>query len=166
MITVSHSFLIGSLVIIPLGNQSFRTVILPLGIHSAYPALTLDIANGKEERDETGTSWWNAAEIDEIVARIQFLLENWPYVEWGPFSPNDICVVSYYREQIQRLRARFRKEGASRPQFKKIKVESVMNIQGKGICNAQADELFLADWRGASDACARERRRTRRVRLE
>ena len=94
------------------------------------PALTLYIANGNEERDETGTSWWNAAEIDEIVARIQYLLENWPSVEWGALSPNDICVVSYYREQIQRLRARFRREGASRPQFKEIKVESVMNIQG------------------------------------
>ena len=99
-------------------------------VTSVMPPLTFYIANGKEERDETGTNWWNAAEIDEIVARIQFVLDNWPSVEWDPFSPNDICVVSYYREQIQRLRARFRKEGASRPQFKKIKVESIMNIQG------------------------------------
>ena len=95
------------------------------------PPLTLYITNGQEERDEMGLSWWNAAEIDELVARISLVLECWPADEWGPPGPTDICVVSYYSEQIKRIRQRFKMEArANNPQFRNIRVETVMNIQG------------------------------------
>ncbi len=90
------------------------------------PALCFYVALGKEEVDETDLSWYNQAEIDELVDRVKMVVEFWPQ-EWGPKNPAEVCVVSYYLHQVRLIRHRFRRTGGD---LANVNVETMMGIHG------------------------------------
>ena len=61
--------------------------------------LTFYTAYGKEIQDPDSTTYCNMAEVEEVVARVVELYENWP-PEWGERRPESIGVVSPYTEQV------------------------------------------------------------------
>ena len=64
--------------------------IIPLTFYTAY---------GKEIQDPDSTTYYNMAEVEEVVARVVELYENWP-AEWGERRAESIGVVSPYTEQV------------------------------------------------------------------
>ncbi len=90
------------------------------------PALCFYVALGKEEVDETDLSWYNQAEIDELVDRVRLVLEYWP-AEWGDKNPAEVCVVSYYMHQVRRIRNKFRE---LKGDLENVNVETTMGIHG------------------------------------
>ena len=105
------------------------------------PALCFYVALGQEELDETSLSWYNQAEMDELVDRVRMVLEFWP-TEWGPRDPAQVCVISHYQSQVRRIRARFRRETSKPSQagvratpaeavdMGAVTVDTINNIQG------------------------------------
>ena len=74
--------------------------------HPCIPPLTFYSAMGQEEFEQNLGSYRNMAEVDEVVRQVQELAENWPR-EWGPYSPEEICVVAPYYYQVQKNRKVF-----------------------------------------------------------
>ena len=54
---------------------------------------------GREIQDETSISFYNMAEVWEIVERVDFIYQNWPE-EWGPVNAKEIGVVTPYYDQV------------------------------------------------------------------
>lgn len=54
---------------------------------------------GKEVQDRDSTSFYNAAEANEVVERVLELLDHWPQ-EWGPVAPEEIGIVTPYHDQV------------------------------------------------------------------
>lgn len=61
--------------------------------------LAFHAVQGREVQDENSISYYNMSEVQEIVVRVEDLLENWPE-EWGPQSAKDIGVVTPYYDQV------------------------------------------------------------------
>lgn len=63
----------------------------------------------------------------QILADCVVDLKNaWPTQQWGPYNEESIGVLSYYAEQVQRLRIELRNRGLAN-----VCVERVLNVQGK-----------------------------------
>ena len=64
--------------------------IVPLAFHTAL---------GREKQDADSTSYYNLAEIEEIVERVSDLYFNWP-IEWEAVNAESILVVTPYTDQV------------------------------------------------------------------
>ncbi len=63
--------------------------------------LTFYMAQGREMQDPDSTSYYNPAEIEETVDRVEELYDNWPE-EWGERRADAIGVVTPYAEQVEK----------------------------------------------------------------
>ena len=61
--------------------------------------LTFYTAQGREVQDADSTSYYNMAEVEEVVERVEELYNSWPK-EWGPPQASSIGVVTPYYEQV------------------------------------------------------------------
>jgi len=66
---------------------------------SAVKPMNFFAAQGEETQDEQSTSWYNMAEIEEVVARVVHLYTNWP-TEWGERNTQSILVTAAYTYQV------------------------------------------------------------------
>jgi superfamily I DNA and/or RNA helicase len=55
---------------------------------------------GEEKQDPTSTSWYNLAEINEVVDRVEQLRQSWPTDCWGEMQLKDILVTASYVDQV------------------------------------------------------------------
>jgi len=58
-------------------------------------------------QDESSTSWYNLAEVNEVIERVCELYESWP-VEWGQRDAKSILVTTAYSDQVCTLFVRIR----------------------------------------------------------
>ncbi len=61
--------------------------------------LNFYVAQGWEHQDTDSTSFYNASEIEEIIARVEELYNKWPE-EWGEPQADAIGVVTPYYDQV------------------------------------------------------------------
>lgn len=64
-----------------------------------YVPLTFYAAQGHEVQDTDSTSYYNMAEIEEIVDRVEDIFDNWPE-GWGPRKASSIGIVTPYYDQV------------------------------------------------------------------
>ncbi|KAG5347969.1 HELZ helicase, partial [Acromyrmex charruanus] len=94
--------------------------------HPVFKPLIFYAVNGAEEQATCSTGYHHATEAEELANRVLELRRAWPTQQWGPYNDGSIGVLSYYPEQVQRLRIELRK----RLLFD-VSVERVLNVQGK-----------------------------------
>ncbi|XP_014642761.1 PREDICTED: helicase with zinc finger domain 2 [Ceratotherium simum simum] len=73
-----------------------------------YPLVFCHVA-GNPERDMSMTSWLNAAEVAQVVEKVQEVYDTWPHC-WGSREQKHICAVSH-GAQVSALRQELRKRG-------------------------------------------------------
>lgn len=61
--------------------------------------LQLYVTFGIASHIANSTSYYNEAEICQILECVEDISTNWPSA-LGPFQPEDICIVSAYRDQV------------------------------------------------------------------
>ncbi|XP_019641872.1 PREDICTED: helicase with zinc finger domain 2-like [Branchiostoma belcheri] len=93
--------------------------------HPRWYPLTFFSAEGEDKTGDYSTSYFNMAEVLEILERVEQLVEDWPE-EWGARSMKDIGVITPYHYQTQIIRKELRQKGLGA-----VTVEMVNNIQGK-----------------------------------
>lgn len=93
--------------------------------HFKLHPLCFFTARGQDKQITNSTSYHNDAEVYEIVEQVEELIKTWPK-EWGDLNESSIGVLTYYSEQVARIRSEFRKR--MRPL---VSVERVLNVQGK-----------------------------------
>ncbi|XP_029166349.1 probable helicase with zinc finger domain [Nylanderia fulva] len=94
--------------------------------HPTMKPLTFYAICGEEEQIPNSTGYQHVREAEELANRVLELKNTWPTQEWGPYNEGSIGVLSYYHEQVQRLRIELR-----RRQLFDVSVERVLNVQGK-----------------------------------
>ena len=92
--------------------------------HDAWHPLTLFTARGEDVQDANSTSFYNNAEVYEVVERVAELQSTWPK-NWGHRDENAIGIVTPYYDQVQRIRSELRKR-----RLFNVSVERVLNVQG------------------------------------
>jgi len=50
-------------------------------------------------QDESSTSWYNLAEVNEVIERVSELYDSWP-AEWGLPDAKSILVTTAYSDQV------------------------------------------------------------------
>ena len=85
------------------------------------------LTQGKEVQEPDSTSYYNAAEVQEVADRVEELYESWPASEWGERRAEHIAVVSPYFDQVNRIRQALRRR---RKELRAVVVERIMNMQG------------------------------------
>lgn len=93
--------------------------------HEKWYPLTVFTARGEDVQDSNSTSFYNNAEVYEVVERVAELQKDWP-IEWGQRDENSIGIVTPYYDQVQRIRSELRKR-----RLYGVSVERVLNVQGK-----------------------------------
>ncbi|XP_044515585.1 helicase with zinc finger domain 2 [Gracilinanus agilis] len=88
-----------------------------------YPLMFCHVA-GTPERDITMTSWFNRAEIVEVIEKVQEFYSIWAY-QWNSPDLKQICVVSH-GSQVKTLRQELRKK-----QLGEVAVENFENLPGR-----------------------------------
>jgi len=68
-------------------------------VSAVTPPMNFFAAEGEETQDERSTSWYNVAEVDEVVSRVMELYTSWP-TEWGERSAQSILVTTAYTDQV------------------------------------------------------------------
>jgi len=53
-------------------------------------------------QDERSTSWYNLAEVNEVIERVCELYDSWP-TEWGQRDARSILVTTAYSDQVKYL---------------------------------------------------------------
>jgi len=51
-------------------------------------------------QNDDSTSWYNVAEVEEVVTQVMQLYTNWP-TEWGERSAQSILVTTAYNDQVK-----------------------------------------------------------------
>ncbi|XP_070580150.1 probable helicase with zinc finger domain [Ptychodera flava] len=115
--------------------------------HTSFYPLTFFTARGEDVQDKNSTSFYNNAEVFEVVERVDELQKMWP-TEWGTLDVSNIGVVSPYADQVFRIRSELRKR-----RLFGVDVERVLNVQGK-----QFRVLFISTVR-TRNTCKQQRRR-------
>ena len=87
---LSAIFYGGPDILVPCTDQTLTQQVKPMNFFAAQ---------GKEMQDERSTSWYNMAEVEEVVTRVMELYTNWP-TEWGECSPQSILVTAAYTDQV------------------------------------------------------------------
>lgn len=62
---------------------------------------------GREIQDADSTSFYNTAEVMEVVERVVELVTHWPQ-EWGPVAPEEIGIVTPYHDQVKFSKVKFK----------------------------------------------------------
>ncbi|XP_038605944.1 helicase with zinc finger domain 2 [Tachyglossus aculeatus] len=88
-----------------------------------YPLAFCHVA-GTPERDMSMTSWFNAAEILQVIEKVQEVYRTWP-CEWGTPEFKRICVVSHGM-QVNVIRQELRKKYLG-----EVAVENFENLPGR-----------------------------------
>ncbi|KAL0127574.1 hypothetical protein PUN28_003095 [Cardiocondyla obscurior] len=94
--------------------------------HPVMKPLIFYAVDGREEQAACSTGYHHATEAEEVAKRVLELRSAWPTQQWGPYNESSIGVLSYYPEQVQRLRIELR-----RRMLFDVSVERVLNVQGK-----------------------------------
>jgi len=87
---LSSVFYNGPDVLIAKSEQQLVGKVLPLNFY---------VACGQETQDNNSTSWYNLAEIHEVVERVNELYQSWPE-SWGPKDTKAILVTTAYSDQV------------------------------------------------------------------
>lgn len=66
----------------------------------AFSALIFRAANGRETQQEGSTSFYNEAEVIEVVEEVNRMMNQWP-CEWGEPKPEEILITTPYTDQVQ-----------------------------------------------------------------
>lgn len=69
--------------------------------HDFWHPLTVFTARGTDVQDSNSTSFYNNAEVYEVVDRVAELQKTWPKA-WGHRDENSIGIVTPYYDQVQR----------------------------------------------------------------
>ncbi|QQP40187.1 Uncharacterized protein FKW44_014159 [Caligus rogercresseyi] len=93
--------------------------------HDLWHPLTHFTARGEDVQDLNSTSFYNNAEVYEVVERVTQLQVTWPK-SWGRRDETSIGIVTPYYDQVQRIRSELRKRNLFG-----VSVERVLNVQGK-----------------------------------
>ena len=67
--------------------------------HDSWHPLTLFTARGEDVQDANSTSFYNNAEVYEVVERVAELQSTWPK-NWGHRDENAIGIVTPYYDQV------------------------------------------------------------------
>ncbi|EZA52304.1 probable helicase with zinc finger domain [Ooceraea biroi] len=95
--------------------------------HPTLNTLTFYAVRGQEQQGLHSTpGYYHTTEAQVLADRVLELKKAWPTQQWGPYNEESIGVLSYYAEQVQRLRIELRNRGLS-----DVSVERVLNVQGK-----------------------------------
>ena len=76
--------------LVPKGDQS---------THESIPVLSFYAAHGVDKQVEGGLAYYNDAEVDEVVIRVDELVERWPK-DWPRDRARQIGVLTPYRDQV------------------------------------------------------------------
>jgi len=87
---LSSIFYGGPDILIPCSDQPLTCRVKPMNFFAAQ---------GEEVQDDRSTSWYNVAEVEEVVTRVMELYTNWPS-EWGERSAQSILVTTAYNDQV------------------------------------------------------------------
>ena len=93
--------------------------------HEKWHPLTFFTARGEDIQDKNSTSFYNNAEVYEVIERVDELQKTWPK-HWGHRGENSIGIVTPYYDQVQRIRSELKKK-----KLFGVSVERVLNVQGK-----------------------------------
>ncbi|KAG7202166.1 hypothetical protein KM043_015848 [Ampulex compressa] len=91
-----------------------------------FKPLTFYAVEGEEVQNLHSTSYTHASEACVLANRVYDLRLAWPVHRWGPYGEGSIGVLTYYAEQVQRIRTELRKR-----KLFDVSVERVLNVQGK-----------------------------------
>jgi superfamily I DNA and/or RNA helicase len=87
---ISSVYYGGSNVLVSRSNQPTSQPGSPLNFYAAC---------GQEMQDQSSTSWYNLAEINEVVERVYDLYQSWP-ASWGEREAKAILVTTVYSDQV------------------------------------------------------------------
>uniref|UniRef100_UPI00358DDE83 probable helicase with zinc finger domain isoform X2 n=1 Tax=Myxine glutinosa TaxID=7769 RepID=UPI00358DDE83 len=93
--------------------------------HGELQPLCFFAAHGQEEQDKNSITFYNDAEVSEVVERVEEIYRKWP-AAWGENGECSIGVVTPYADQVFRMRVALRKK-----RLHDVSVERVLNVQGK-----------------------------------
>ncbi|XP_064617537.1 3'-5' exoribonuclease HELZ2-like [Liolophura sinensis] len=82
---------------------------------------------GQEIQEPHSTSYYNTAEMEEVVERVAELYNKWPD-EWGTKDPGAICVTTSYVDQVHLIRNGLRRKSN---ELKDVTCERAHNIPGR-----------------------------------
>ena len=69
-------------------------------LHPRLGPLVFYSALGREEIEQSHSSYRNLAEVNEVVKRVKELTDSWPVAKWGPKDLKQVAVVSSYHYQV------------------------------------------------------------------
>jgi len=87
---LSSIFYGGPDILVPRTDQQLKCQLKPMNFFAAQ---------GEEMQDDRSTSWYNVAEVEEVVTRVVELYTNWP-TEWGERCAQSILVTTAYNDQV------------------------------------------------------------------
>lgn len=93
--------------------------------HEKFYPLTFFTTRGEDVQDKNSTTFYNNAEVYEVVERVCELRKKWPS-SWGKINDQSIGIMTPYADQVFRIRSELRKR-----RMAGISVERVLNVQGK-----------------------------------
>lgn len=93
--------------------------------HEKFYPLTFFTTRGEDVQDKNSTTFYNSAEVYEVVERVCELRKKWPSA-WGKINDQSIGIMTPYADQVFRIRSELRKR-----RMAGISVERVLNVQGK-----------------------------------
>ncbi|XP_063697246.1 probable helicase with zinc finger domain [Culicoides brevitarsis] len=93
--------------------------------HEKFYPLTFFTTRGEDVQDKNSTTFYNNAEVYEVVERVCELRKKWPSA-WGKINDQSIGIMTPYADQVFRIRSELRKR-----RMAGISVERVLNVQGK-----------------------------------
>uniref|UniRef100_A0A9J7XL02 Si:dkey-97a13.6 n=1 Tax=Cyprinus carpio carpio TaxID=630221 RepID=A0A9J7XL02_CYPCA len=92
--------------------------------HPRLHPLIFHHVRGECHLNSTSMSWFNLAEVNNVINIMRGLLTDWP-VEWGHKEPKQICVLSE-GQQLDVIKNHLRQKGVHG-----VSVQNLANIQGK-----------------------------------
>ncbi|OCT91583.1 hypothetical protein XELAEV_18014642mg [Xenopus laevis] len=86
---------------------------------------------GADMREENSPSFFNPAEIQEVIFYLQELLKTQGKKGLAKISPKEIGIISPYRKQVEKINKAVHKTFSHVPNIKDLKVGSVEEFQGQ-----------------------------------
>ncbi|XP_061428907.1 helicase MOV-10 isoform X2 [Lethenteron reissneri] len=107
---------------------------------------------GQDTREENSPSFFNVAEVEEVVSYLTKILESSGKKGLAKVSPKEIGVIAPYRKQVQKIKKAITevdKELRKRKDIRELKVGSVEEFQGQErtaiiISTVRSDMSFLS----------------------
>ncbi|KAG2468529.1 SDE3 helicase, partial [Polypterus senegalus] len=89
---------------------------------------------GQDEREENSPSFFNVAEIEEVVTYLKKILQTQGKKGISQISPKEIGIITPYRKQVEKIRTAIRtidKELKNMKDIQELKIGSVEEFQGQ-----------------------------------